>query len=213
MSTVTQKRSLSAIKAIDPVVPKRVCLNKPKSKEPCKECGTKTHRHFFLDEEYKFSLCTKCRYGCGKDDFEINITYMKKACVHFKRLWSIVLKKEGIKLSKLENISKLYNKDSFCRPVARFENYMDLDKIRDHILDIWEEKIVPLFEKYPTLKQYDPVGTFAHCVEYALSRKKLKSKFMEEYTKNTRNPWYDWCNMYYGPDFYRDFDFHTYENK
>ena len=104
-------------------------------------------------------------------DEEINIRYMKKACSHFLRLWKDVLSKHGIKLSKEEKFPKLYNKDGFCIPVPRYENYLDLNEIRRHILILWQGNVQPLFEKHPELRLYDPLETFHKCCNYALSGK------------------------------------------
>ena len=178
----------------------------PNTTEPCREAscryyGRKTSRHFYIDNTYCFSLCTQCRGGTG-DDHEVNLTYMKKACAHFQLLWRAVLKKECIKLTKEQNIPKVHSKDDFFRPVARYENYFDLDAIKNHIKDVWGEKINPLFETYPGLIKYDPVETFVQCVDYALSKKKLKSKYIKNYLKKQGQNSY----RYY----WKDFDFSTY---
>jgi len=138
---------------------------------------------------------------------------MKKACIHFKRIFTVVLEKEGIKLTKEQNIPKLHSKDDFFRPVARYENYFDLYMINTHIKDVWEEKINPLFELYPTLIKYDPVETFAQCVDYALSRRTLKSKFVSDWMKREKKSWEKWHNRYYWDSYYKDFDFFTYSGK
>lgn len=179
----------------------------PKKKEPCKNCSRKTYRHFFLNESYKFSLCSKCRIGwpCAEEDEEINIIYMKKACSHFVRLWKDVLKNKKIKLSKQEQFPKLHNKDGFSIPLARFENYLDLTGIRRHILKIWEEKVKPLFHKHPQLRVYDPLKTFNKCCNYALSQKKLKSKYIQDYRKHAH--WDDLNASYHSQYWYPDFEF------
>ena len=135
---------------------------------------------------------------------------MKKACTHFKRIFTAALKKEGIKLKKEQNIPKLHSKDDFFRPVPRYANYFDLATIRTHIKDIWKEKIIPLFETYPGLIKYDPVETFAQCVSYALSKKKLKSKYIQDWRFNGGlyiRKSDEWQHRRY---YWEDFDFVTY---
>ena len=175
--------------------------------EPCIECGRQTSRHFCQGHYYEFSLCRSCRNGHG-GDHEVNLTYMKKACVHFQRLWREVLKKEGIKLKKKQNIPKLHSKDDFFRPVAQYANYFDLYKINDHIKDIWKEKINPLFEMYPSLIKYNPSETFRKCVGWALSKKPLKSVFVKKYTSNGKH-WDKYCRTMLWREYYNDFDFCT----
>ena len=180
-----------------------------KRTKPCKECSRKSYRHFYIGDVYSFTLCTHCRNGDGWDD-EINITYMKKACIHFKRIFTAALKKEGIKLTKDQNIPKLHTKDSFFLPVARYDNYFDLSNIRMHIKDIWKEKINPLFETYPGLIKYDPVETFVQCVDYAFSKRKLKSKYIQDWRSNGGlyiRKSDEWQHRRY---YWEDFDFVTY---
>ena len=186
---------------------------KQKTTEPCRECyrycGRKTSRHFYIDNTYCFSLCTQCRGGTG-NDHEVNLSYMKKACAHFQRLWRAVLKKECIKLTKEQNIPKVHSKDDFFRPVARYENYFDLDAIKNHIKDVWGEKINPLFETYPGLIKYDPVETFVQCVDYALSKRRLKSKYIKDWRDNGGlyiRKCDEWQHRRY---YWVDFDFVTY---
>ncbi|MAD23538.1 MAG: hypothetical protein CMO44_05125 [Verrucomicrobiales bacterium] len=112
-----------------------------------------------------------------------------------------MLKKEGIKLKKDQNIPKLHSKDDFFRPVPRYDNYFDLYKINDHINDIWKEKINPLFEMYPSLIKYNPSETFTTCVTWALSKKPLKSVFVKKYNGD--------CNIALWREYYNDFDFCT----
>ncbi len=180
----------------------------PKRTEPCKECSTKSYRHFHIGDAYKFTLCTICRNGDGWDH-EINLTYMKKACLHFRRLWKKVCVEER-PLSPLlyDQIPRLHTKNDFFRPVARYENYFDLDKIRDHIKDIWKEKINPLFEMYPCLIKYDPGKTFTKCVTWALSKKPLKSAFVKKYTSKGKY-WDSHCDVMLWREYYNDFDFCT----
>lgn len=183
----------------------------PKRTEPCIACyengyDRQTCRHFYVGNTYKFSLCRSCRNGDGGDR-EVNITYMKKACIQFQRLWREVLKKEGIKLKKDQNIPKLHSKDDFFRPVPRYDNYMDLYKINDHINDIWKEKINPLFEMYPSLIKYNPSETFRKCVSWALSKKPLKSKYVKDWCKNQR--WDEENAWHHSRHYYNDFDFCT----
>jgi len=188
----------------------------PKKKEPCRECGAKTYRHFYIGNHYCHSLCTKCRQGDGLD-YEINLTYMKKACIHFRRLWKEVCAKEQRADRNFpllyDQIPKLHTKNDFFRPVARFENYFDLGKIKEHIKDIWAEKIGVFFDKFPTLLKYCPVGTFRECVDYALSRRPLKSKFVDNFIKTNRRSWEKYHDNYYWDSYYRDFDFDTYSDK
>tara|TARA_B100001059_G_scaffold167623_1_gene167363 strand:- start:464 stop:1489 length:1026 start_codon:yes stop_codon:yes gene_type:complete len=193
----------------------------PKKREPCRECydhgdDTKTYRHFYIGNHYSHSLCTKCRNGDGWD-FEINLTYMKKACIHFRRLWNEVCAKEQRADRNFpllySQIPKLHTKNDFFRPVARFENYFDLGKIREHIKNIWAEKIGVFFDKFPTLLKYDPVETFVQCVDYALTRRPLKSKFVDNFIKREKRSWEKWHNRYYWNSYYNDFDFLTYSNK
>ena len=189
----------------------------PKKTEPCRECydrgnDTKTYRHFYIGNHYSHSLCTKCRTRNGWDH-EINLTYMKKACAHFQRLWKEVCAKEQRADRNFpllySQIPKLHTKNDFFRPVARYENYFDLGKIREHIKNIWAEKIGCFFDKFPTLIKYDPVETFVQCVDYALSKKMLKSKFVLNFRKKQKRHWEKWHNRYYCDSYYMDFDFCT----
>lgn len=189
--------------------------DEPKRTEPCKECGSKSSRHFYIGDAYNFTLCTKCRSGTGYD-YEIGIGYMKKASVHFRRLWNATLKKEGIKLKKEQNIPNLHSKDDFFRPVARYENYFDLQSIKNEIASVWEEKIDELCYggQYPILAKYDPISTFVECVTYALSGRRLKSKYINDYVQNSENKWWNKENEWLHRRFYwKDFDFHTYTGK
>jgi len=180
--------------------------------EPCIECydrsgyDRQTCRHFCVGNTYKFSLCRSCRNGDG-GDHEVNLAYMKKACIQFQRLWREVLKKEGIKLKKDQNIPKLHSRDDFFRPVPRYDNYFDLYKINDHIKDIWKEKINPLLEMYPSLIKYNPSRTFTECVTWALSNKRLKSKYVKDWCKN--QIWDEENADMHSLHYYNDFDFCT----
>jgi len=185
----------------------------PKRTEPCKECSRKSYRHFHIGDVYKFTLCTKCRNNTGYDH-EINLTYMKKACVHFKRLWNVVLEKEHLanlaKARRKLQIPQLHSKDDFLFPVARYENYFDLDSIRTHIKNIWADGVEKFFHNEPNLVKYDPVSTFAECVEYALSKKMLKSKYIERIHRTRWDEANAWMHSRY---YYPDFDFSTYKNE
>jgi len=180
----------------------------------CDQCGTKTSRHFYIGNTYHFSLCSKCRVGNGHDH-EINITYMKKALSHFQRLWRAVLNKECIKLTKEQNIPKLYTKDDFFRSVPRYENYFSLSHIKNEIASLWKEKIDPLCYggDNPLLAKYNPISTFIKCVDYVLTRKTLKSKFVDTWVRNRNKRWDEDRAWIYYNSFYEDFDFSTYSGK
>lgn len=167
-----------------------------------------TYRHFFIGNVYHFSLCSKHR-NCTGSDFEINLTYMKKACIHFKRLWIAALKKELVP----HVVPQLHTKDDFFRPVPRFENYFSLKHIEKEIVNVWEEQIVPLYDAFPTLIKYDPVDTFQECVTYALSRKKLKSKFVYEWRRRENKVWEMHHDYLYSDSYYNDFEFSTYSGE
>ena len=181
--------------------------DEPKRLKMCNKCGTNSYRHFYIGDSYKFTLCTNCRNGLCIDG-EINLTYVKKACAHFRRLVNVMLNNEGLKSKKKYKFPVLHSRDDFFRPVARYENFFDLDAIKNHIKNIWAEK----FETVPNLIKYDPISTFGECVEFALSRKKLKSKWVASWKQYDRNRNWDESNAWmYARYFYKDFDFHVFK--